>query len=55
VRKLIAALGSAVDGRDIMLWVGLGLLAYGLWPVWQPGAFIIPGTVLAGVAIFGVR
>jgi hypothetical protein len=55
LRKFIAAIVDAVDGRDLMLWIGLGLLAYGLWPVWHPGAFIIPGAVLAGVAIFGVR
>lgn len=44
-----------VDVRDVMLVVGLLALGAGLWFVWPPLAAIVPGTVLTGIAIFGVR
>lgn len=43
------------DARDIMLVIGLGLLAIGLWQVYPPAALIAPGIILTGVAIFGVK
>lgn len=45
----------AVSLRDYMLIGGLALLAYGLSLVSVPAAYIVPGAVLALVAIFGVR
>ena len=32
--------------HDIVGLAGLGLLAYGLWWMWPPLAFIVPGAVL---------
>ncbi len=55
MRKLLAAVAGAIDAREVMLFAGLGLLGYGLWPIYQPLSFIVPGAVLAGVAIFGIR
>lgn len=55
MRRLLDALGKAFDLRDAMLVVGLGLVAAGLREIYEPAAFAVPGAVLTGVAIFGVR
>lgn len=39
------------SARDYMLFAGLGLMAYGLTLVYLPAAYIVPGTILAAVAI----
>lgn len=44
-----------IDARDFALWLGLALLALGLFLVWPPAAAIVPGAILVGMAIFGVR
>lgn len=56
------AMGAAYFGfirafslRDYTLFCGLALLAYGLSLVSVPAAYMVPGAVLALVAIFGVR
>lgn len=57
-RTFLAWLLQAVDGRDVVLWLGLLLLHLGLRDVqpWAPGAALyVPGLVIAAVAIFGVR
>lgn len=43
------------DKRDTMLLAGLFLLVIGSWFVWPPLCAIVPGIVLTGVAVFGVR
>ncbi len=43
------------DSRDALGVIGLGLLAGGCWMVYPPAALVLPGLVLIGVAIFGVR
>lgn len=55
MRRLLAAIGKQVDMRDAMLIVGLVLVGVGLWDVYRPASFVLPGAVLAGVAVFGVR
>jgi hypothetical protein len=40
------------DARDLLALIGLALLAYGLWLVYPPSAFIVPGTMLFGIAVF---
>ncbi len=40
-----------VDGRDVVGVIGLGLLSYGTWQVYQPAAFIVAGVVLIAAAI----
>lgn len=44
-----------VDSRDVMLGVGLLLLAVGSWFIWPPLCALAPGVVLIGIAVFGVR
>lgn len=53
--KLLQRLAGAVDGRDVLLAIGVGLLGYGIWLVYPPAGFAVPGAVLAYVAIAGVR
>jgi hypothetical protein len=40
--------GVAVDATVL---VGLGLLTYGAWLVYQPAAFIVSGSVLLGMGL----
>lgn len=58
LRKLRAGLARVLgkffgmfDARDLFLFAGLGLLAFGLHMVWPPAAFIVPGSVLVYVAL----
>ncbi|MBN9135472.1 MAG: hypothetical protein J0I92_05405 [Phyllobacterium sp.] len=52
---LTVALAGLLSARDYLLALGLLLASYGLALVWLPAAFIVPGAVLAAVAVFGVR
>lgn len=40
-----------IDANDVVALVGLGLLGYGLWWVYWPLAFIVPGVLLLMVAM----
>jgi hypothetical protein len=54
---LFAALSGAAEkigARELMLVIGLGLVGYGLFLVFPPAAFVVPGAVLCAVAVFGV-
>lgn len=42
---------TAPDIRDVFLVVGLGLLFYGLWQVWQPLPYIVVGALLIWLAL----
>lgn len=55
IKSAIIAVVNVLDGRDVVLGVGLTLIAVGVWPLFQPAALIVPGVVLTYVAIFGVR
>jgi hypothetical protein len=46
MRRLVTALTSEIGVDEVMPAIGLGLLAYGLWLAWAPGAFIAPGLVV---------
>lgn len=46
---------SAFDLRDAMLFAGVGLLGYGLYDIYPPAAFIVPGAIFVAVATFGAR
>lgn len=57
MKKLLAQIAAclAFDQRDLLLFAGLGLAHHGLAMVSAPASYIVPGAVLAGVAILGVR
>ncbi len=44
-----------INGNDVLFVVGLGLLGYGLFLVYMPLAFIVPGMVLIVLAVLGAR
>lgn len=43
------ALGNVLD---LIALAGLGLLAYGLWIVWRPLAYVVSGALLIAFAIW---
>lgn len=43
------------DFRDVCLMLGLVLLSGGFALIHAPLALIVPGAVLTGISIFGVR
>lgn len=47
------------DGADLLGVVGVGLLSYGAWLIYQPAAFVVAGICLmliaAGAAIMKAR
>lgn len=51
----LLAVAEKIGAREMMLVGGLGLVGYGLFLVFPPAAFIVPGAVLCAVAVFGVR
>lgn len=53
--KTCAALLSPIGFREVLLLGGSILLGIGASAVYAPAAFIVPGTILVGVALFGVR
>ncbi|WP_316214313.1 MULTISPECIES: hypothetical protein [unclassified Bradyrhizobium] len=55
VLLVLAAILRPIGYREIILFAGLGLISVGVAPIYPPAAWIVPGAILAGVAIFGVR
>ena len=47
------SLRGRVDANDVLGLIGLGLLAYGLWWVWWPLTFSVPGAILLLLAMVG--
>jgi hypothetical protein len=50
-----AVLAKNIQFREVMLFAGALLIGIGLGQVWLPAALIVPGAMLAYVAIFGVK
>lgn len=53
VSRAASYAAAQVDARDLVLALGLGLLSAGLYQVFVPAAFIVPGAVLTYVAVWG--
>lgn len=45
-RSAGSAIAAVVGPDEIQFWLGLALVAAGLWSVWRPGAYLAPGLVL---------
>jgi hypothetical protein len=43
---------KGIDGRDVLCAFGLALGGYGLFLIYPPAAFIVPGTVMVALAVF---
>jgi hypothetical protein len=54
-QKLACAFLAPIGFREVLLLGGSVLLGVGAAAVYPPAAFIAPGVVLVGVAVFGVR
>lgn len=52
---LAGTLLSPIGFREVLLLGGSALLSIGASAVYPPAAFIAPGLILVGVAVFGVR
>ena len=44
---------AAIDSRDILLLLGLGLFAAGLWLIWAPIALVALGLIFVAAAVGG--
>ncbi|EJN11837.1 hypothetical protein PMI42_04852 [Bradyrhizobium sp. YR681] len=59
MRNALVSIGSwlarTFDVRDVMLTIGLLLLAGGFYLVWPPAALIVPGAIVTAVAVFASR
>lgn len=55
MKRFLTWLRGQFDARGVTLYLGLALLGGGLVPIYWPAALIVPGLVLIGVSIFGVR
>ena len=52
---IAAVVYEAIGYRELLLFAGTGLLSYGAALIFPPAAYIVPGVVFTGVAVFGVR
>lgn len=46
---------APISFRELLLFSGCALIWFGLDAIYPPASVIVPGVILAGVAIFGVR
>lgn len=46
----IAKFAALFDFQDVLLFGGSGLLGYGLYQIYPPSAFIVPGAIFVAVA-----
>lgn len=49
------AMLAPIAFREVLLFSGSVLLGYGAGLIYPPAMFVVPGVVLVGVAVFGVR
>lgn len=49
----VVAVASIFDFADVMLFGGCALIGYGLYQVYQPAAFFVPGAIFVAVAVKG--
>lgn len=50
-RRVVAAIATVIGPDEIQFWLGLLLVGGGLWFVWRPAAFVVPGLVLIWSAL----
>lgn len=55
IAAIALVLLAPIAFREILLFAGSALIGYGLSFIYPPAAWAVPGVILAGVAIFGVR
>lgn len=55
VVSAVRAIIAPFDFRDLLLFGGNGLLGYGLYAIYPPAAFIVPGAIFVAIAAFGAK
>jgi hypothetical protein len=55
ISKAAAVLLAPIGFREVLLLGGATLLGLGASLIYPPAAYLAPGVVLVGVAVFGVR
>ena len=48
---MMTRLKHLIGWDEVFLVAGLGLVVWGLWPVWERLALIVPGAVLVWIAL----
>lgn len=51
MRRALTMMRITLDRRDVLVLVGLGLIAIGCWCIYWPAAFLVPGAVLLWYAL----
>ncbi len=52
IGKRVVACVTAIVGMDeLVLCAGIALASAGVWQVWKPGAYLLPGLVLIWMAL----
>lgn len=51
LRQLVRAIASEVGRDELVLLLGLVMVAAGLYDVWRPGSLIVPGAILVWQAL----
>lgn len=51
LRRLLAAIGGSIGVDDVLLVIGVALLAYGAGLIYQPAGYLVPGAVLVWIAL----
>lgn len=44
-----------IDRTDVLAALGLGLVSYGAWLVYQPAAFLVAGALCLAAAVLSAR
>lgn len=55
VARALKVIAGAVGVRELFLVAAAGLLGWGFWLIWPPLGFIVPGLLLAFIAVHGVN
>ena len=55
VKRIVSGVASAVDLKDCIGFVGLGMVAVGIGVVFWPAAAVVVGVGLITLSVWGVR
>lgn len=51
LRRLRDVVQREADAQSLLLGVAIGLIAFSLWTVWRPGAYLVPGIILLWIVL----
>lgn len=53
VKAVASVIAAPIGFREVLLFGGAALLSVGVWPIYPPASFVIPGAILVYVSVFG--